>query len=174
MRARASLALAFASAAGACGPAAGPPVPQRAPLQALRASIDSLVSAPMFANAHLGVLIVDPATGDTLYSRNAGKLFMPASNQKILTGAVALAQLGPDYRYRTVIAKRGAQRESILEGDLIVIGRGDPTLSDRFHGSANAAMEAIADSIRARGITRVTGALRQGGNAFPDSIYGYG
>lgn len=174
MRMRAAFALTFAAAAAACGPAGGPPTPQRAPLQALRASIDSLLSDRKFANAQIGVLIVDPATGDTLYSHNAGKLFMPASNQKILTAAVALAQLGPEYRYRTVIAKRGAQRDSILEGDLIVIGRGDPTISDRFRGNATAAMDEIADSIRGRGITRVTGVLRQGGNAFPDSIYGYG
>ena len=174
MRTRAAAVFTFIAAAGACGPAGGPPTPQRAPLQALRYSIDSLVSDPKFANAQIGVLVVDPATGDTLYSRNAGKLFMPASNQKILTAAVALTQLGPEYRYRTVIAKRGAQRDSVLEGDLIVIGSGDPTISDRFRGNATAAMDEIADSIRGRGITRVTGVLRQGGNAFPDSIYGYG
>lgn len=119
-------------------------------------------------------MIVNPETGDTLYSRNAGKLFMPASNQKILTSAVALAQLGPDYRYQTVIARRGELKDSVLAGDLIVIGRGDPTMSDRVYGSATRQMAAIADSIKARGINRVTGALRQGGNAFPDSIYGYG
>jgi D-alanyl-D-alanine carboxypeptidase/D-alanyl-D-alanine-endopeptidase (penicillin-binding protein 4) len=143
-------------------------------LAALRHSIDSLVNDPIFANAQIGLLIMNPATGDTLYSRNSGKLFMPASNQKILTGAVALAQLGPDYRYTTVIGKRGNIRSGVLSGDLIVIGRGDPTISDRVRGSAAEAMGAIADSIKARGITRVTGALRQGGNAFPDSIYGYG
>lgn len=164
----------IAMAASACAPAGGAPSPERAPLQALRHSIDSLVNDAGFANAHLGVLIVDPATGDTLYSRNAGKMFMPASNQKVLTGAVALAQLGPDFRFQTVIAKRGAIADSVLDGDLIVIGRGDPTISDRFHGSAADAMAVIADSIRARGINRITGVLRQGGNAFPDSIYGYG
>jgi len=158
----------------ACASAAAPPSPVLSPLDALRHSIDSLVEDPKFSNAHLGLLIVNPETGDTLYSRNAGKLFMPASNQKILTSAVALAQLGPDYRYRTVIAKRGPLKDSVLTGDLIVIGRGDPTMSDRVHGSAAAAMAAIADSIKARGITRVTGVLKQGGNAFPDSIYGYG
>ena len=168
----------FASAipllVAACAPAGGPPTPERAPLASLRRSIDSLVSNPRLANAQIGVLIVNPATGDTLYSRNAGKLFMPASNQKVLTAAVALAQLGPDYRFTTVVGTRGTRRDSVLSGDLIVIGTGDPTISGRFHGSAATAMDAIADSIRARGITRVTGALVQGGNAFPDSIYGYG
>ena len=158
----------------ACAPAAAPPSPARTPLESLRHSIDSLVNDPNFANAQLGLLIVDPKTGDTLYSRNAGKLFMPASNQKIITSAVALTQLGPDYRYHTVIAKRGAFKDSVLNGDLIVIGRGDPTMSDRVYGNAATEMAAIADSIRARGIRRVTGSLRQGGNAFPDSIYGYG
>jgi len=161
-------------AALGCAPAAGPPSPVVTPLESLRHSIDSLVDDPMFANAELGLLVVNPATGDTLYSRNAGKLFMPASNQKILTSAVALTELGPDYRYHTVIAKRGEMRDSVLSGDLIVIGRGDPTMSDRVYGSAAAAMAAVADSIRARGISRVTGTLRRGGDAFPDSIYGYG
>ena len=158
----------------ACGPAAAPPSPVRTPLESLRNSIDSLVNDTKFANAQLGLLIVDPKTGDTLYSRNAGKLFIPASNQKIITSAVALTQLGPDYRYHTVIAKRGVLKDSVLNGDLIVIGRGDPTMSDRVCGSAANEMLSIADSIHARGIRRVTGSLRQGGNAFPDSIYGYG
>src|SRR4051812_49894428 len=96
----------------------------------LRAMIDSLAGAPAFANAHWGILIVEPTSGDTLYSRNAGKLFMPASNMKIITGSTALAQLGPDYRYRTTFATRGMVRDSTLRGDLLVIGRGDPTVSD--------------------------------------------
>ncbi len=168
--------IAFAATAllAACAPAGGPPVPERAPLAALRYSLDSLVNDRVFANAQIGVLIFDPASGDTLYSRNAGKVFMPASNQKILSGAVALVQLGPDYRFNTVIATRGTHRGEVLDGDLLVIGNGDPTISDRFHGSAERAMDAIADSIIARGVKRVTGSLRQGGNAFPDSIYGYG
>ncbi len=161
---------------GACAPVLAPsrPAPARSPIEALRFSIDSLVNDPMFANAQIGMLIVNPRTADTLYSRNAGKLFMPASNQKVLTAAVALRQLGPNYRFRTVIGKRGDLRDGVLNGDLIVIGRGDPTISDRMRGSASAAMQAIADSIAARGIRRITGSLAPGGNAFPDSIYAYG
>jgi D-alanyl-D-alanine carboxypeptidase/D-alanyl-D-alanine-endopeptidase (penicillin-binding protein 4) len=67
-----------------------------ATIVSLRAAIDSMADAPEFSNAHWGILIVDPERGDTLYSRNAGKLFMPASNMKILTSATALTLLGPD------------------------------------------------------------------------------
>jgi len=123
----------------------------------------------------MGILVVNPATGDTLFSRNASKLFMPASNEKIITGSVALALLGPDYRYKTAFVSRGAVRDSALDGDLIVIGRGDPTVSNHAQqGNAMLWMARIADSLAARGIKRVNGALVRGGNAFPDSIYGYG
>jgi len=172
MNRRFSLALLIATTA--CASAGGPPIPDRSPLGVLRHSIDSLVTDPKFANANIGLLVVNPKTGDTLYSRNAGKLFMPASNQKLLTASVALTELGPDYRYRTVIGTRGTMRDTTLNGDMLVIGRGDPTLSDRVYGSALKQMGVIADSIQATGILHVTGALRQGGNAFPDSIYGYG
>ncbi|MDQ3243284.1 MAG: D-alanyl-D-alanine carboxypeptidase/D-alanyl-D-alanine-endopeptidase [Gemmatimonadota bacterium] len=162
-----------------CAPARGttsaaitPPL--RAPREVLRSSIDSLLADPQFRSAQLGILIVNPRTADTLYSRNAGKLFMPASNQKILTGAVALALLGPEYRYRTSILARGAVREWILDGDLAVAGNGDPTISDRARGSAVAALDSIAAALAAKGLKRVTGTVRPLGDAFPDSIYGYG
>src|SRR4051812_8212136 len=71
-------------------------------LPALRAALDSIVDAPVFRNANWGVLVV-AAGGDTLYSHNAGKLFMPASNMKLLTTSVALTQLGPDFRSRTTL-----------------------------------------------------------------------
>src|SRR6187431_1944803 len=102
----------------------------------LRAAIDSMTDAPEFANAHWGILIVDPERGDTLYARNAGKLFMPASNMKILTSATVLDRLGPDYRYRTTFAARGSVTNGTLNGDLVVIGRGDPTVSDHMRKDA--------------------------------------
>lgn len=166
--------LCLAVAAG-CAPQATMRVtPVRTPLESLRWSIDSLVNEPKFARGNLGFLVVDPQTGDTLYSHNAGKLFMPASNQKILTSTVALAQLGPDYRFATTFVTRGKITNGVLDGDLIVIGRGDPTVSNRVKGNAMAFMQTVADSLIARGIHRINGSVRAGGNAFPDSIYGYG
>ena len=144
------------------------------PRSELRHEIDSLTSQPVFRNAQWGVLIVNPRTGDTLYSKNAGKLFMPASNMKIVTSAAALTLLGPEYHYRTTFLTDGEVRDSLLDGSLLVIGRGDPTVSDRMRGTATTVMDALADSLRAHGIRQISGSLARVGNAFPDSIYGYG
>jgi D-alanyl-D-alanine carboxypeptidase/D-alanyl-D-alanine-endopeptidase (penicillin-binding protein 4) len=144
------------------------------PRSELRHQIDSLTSRAEFRNAQWGVLIVNPRTDDTLYSKNAGKLFMPASNMKIITSAVALTLLGPDYRYRTTFLTDGEVRDSLLDGNLLVIGRGDPTVSDRMRGTATIVMDALADSLRAHRIRQISGSLARVGNAFPDSIYGYG
>jgi D-alanyl-D-alanine carboxypeptidase/D-alanyl-D-alanine-endopeptidase (penicillin-binding protein 4) len=145
--------------------------PQRA---ALRSTIDSLADAPEFHNAFWGILIVDPERGDTLYSRNAGKLFLPASNMKVITSSVALTQLGPDYTYRTTLVARGPVRDSLLQGNLAVVGRGDPTISDHMWVDAMIPLHAIADSVAARGIRHIAGRLVAAGNAFPGPVLGYG
>ena len=162
-------------ALAACTPHTQRVSPRLNPRETLRHSIDSLASNPIFANSNMGILIVNPKTGDTLFSRNAGRLFMPASNEKILTGTVSLALLGPDYRFKTTFASLGAVRDGVLDGDLIVIGRGDPTVSNRAQqGNAMNWMSRVADSLAARGIRSIAGSLIRGGNAFPDTVYGYG
>jgi D-alanyl-D-alanine carboxypeptidase/D-alanyl-D-alanine-endopeptidase (penicillin-binding protein 4) len=147
------------------------PARQRA---ALRWWIDSALASPDFRNAHWGILIVDPESGDTIVSHNAAKLFMPASNMKLITGAVALAQLGPDYRFRTTLLATGPIVDGKLRGDLVIVGRGDPSASDHMRGDAMLAMLEIADSIAARGVARIEGRIRAEGDAFPGAIYGYG
>jgi serine-type D-Ala-D-Ala carboxypeptidase/endopeptidase (penicillin-binding protein 4) len=167
---------------GEAATAASAPVPDTSahrpapssPRVALAAAIDSLIGDPMFRNAQWGILIVDPDSGDTLYSHNAGKLFLPASNMKIITSTVALAQLGPDYRFRTTFAARRRPVHGVIQGDLVVIGRGDPTISDHMAQDAMLPIRAMADSLAAHGIHRVTGHLVPGGDAFSDASVGYG
>jgi D-alanyl-D-alanine carboxypeptidase/D-alanyl-D-alanine-endopeptidase (penicillin-binding protein 4) len=137
-------------------------------------SIDSMVNAPAFRSAMWGVLVVDPLANDTIYAHNAAKLFIPASNQKLVSTSVLLEQLGPDYRFRTVIAARGTIAEEVLNGDLVVIGRGDPTASDHMKGDAMATLHDIADSLWQRGIRRITGSVVADGNAFPGPVAGFG
>lgn len=133
-----------------------------------------MVAAPQFRSAQLGILVVDPVSGDTLVSHNAGKLFMPASNQKILTGAAALQLLGPDFRFSTTMAASGPVADGEVRGDLVVSGTGDPSVSDHMAGDAMRPLRAMADSLAARGITRIAGAIVPGADAFPDVTLGYG
>jgi D-alanyl-D-alanine carboxypeptidase/D-alanyl-D-alanine-endopeptidase (penicillin-binding protein 4) len=159
----------------ACATGGANPSPRASNARAaLRFSIDSMVRQSEFRNAQFGVLIVDPERGDTLYSLNAGKLFMPASNMKIVTGATSLVQLGPDYTYRTDFAAGGRVVHDTLQGALIVNGRGDPTISDHMRGSAMSPLYEVADSLRAHGITTIVGGVQAGPDVFPDTTIGYG
>jgi D-alanyl-D-alanine carboxypeptidase/D-alanyl-D-alanine-endopeptidase (penicillin-binding protein 4) len=159
----------------ACATGGANPSPRASNARAaLRFSIDSMVRQSEFRNAQFGVLIVDPERGDTLYSLNAGKLFMPASNMKIVTGATSLVQLGPDYTFRTDFAAGGRVVHDTLQGALIVNGRGDPTISDHMRGSAMKPLLEVADSLRAHGITAIAGGVQAGPEVFPDTTIGFG
>ncbi|MBN2507858.1 MAG: D-alanyl-D-alanine carboxypeptidase/D-alanyl-D-alanine-endopeptidase [Verrucomicrobia bacterium] len=127
----------------------------------LRSLMAAHVAAPRFAAASWGVKVVSLATGATLFEHQAGKLLKPASNAKVYTGALALDRFGPDHRLRTSIFARcrpGAR--GVLDGDLIVFGRGDPSLAARFHGGNSArSLDPLVDAIAATGIRRVEGGL---------------
>lgn len=70
--------------------------------------------------------------GDTLVKLNSGRRMVPASNLKLVTTGAALLALGGDYRYSTVFATDGEIRDSVLAGNLFIIGRGDPMLGELF------------------------------------------
>ena len=118
-----------------------------------------LVAEPPLDRVHLGVHVVEAETGRVVLSRNADRKFIPASNQKVLTTAAALDRWGPDHRFETALWARGDLVGDTLAGDVVLAGSGDPTLSDRYHPSAQAALEALADSVRAAGVRRIRGRL---------------
>ena len=124
-----------------------------------RGRIDAVLDAPPVDQVHFGVLAVDAETGKTLYARDAHRKFVPASNQKILVTSAALSLLGADYRYETALWTNGALEDGVLHGDLVLVGTGDPTLSQPFWPSGEAALTALADSLRAAGVRRVAGSL---------------
>ncbi|HEU4883726.1 MAG TPA: D-alanyl-D-alanine carboxypeptidase/D-alanyl-D-alanine-endopeptidase [Longimicrobium sp.] len=170
--------------AAACTPAspAVSPAPQAMPqpmmpattTPPIAAALDSIFNDTAFASAHWGVLVRSLETGETLYARNAGRMFVPASNMKIVTASAALEALGPDYRYATRVAAAGPVRDGVLHGDLVVIGGGDPTISDRFHGDVRTVFRAWADSLRAHGVRRITGAVIGNDDVFDDVALGRG
>ena len=121
-----------------------------------------------------GAVVADARTGEVLLERNADRLLLPASVQKVVTAATALDRLGARYRYRTpllfsgVLDTSGARRT--LRGTFVVVGQGDPSF-----GSAELPLsdplEAWAEGLRARGIARVEGMLVGDDDRFDDTLF---
>lgn len=140
--------------------------------------IEAILSDPETARAEWGVEAVDLDTGKTVYSLNADKLFTPASNTKLFTTATALALIGPDYKFHTTIETTGViDKYGRLEGDLSLIGRGDPNLSGRTLPYSVRTerklpplhvLDDLADQIVARGVKQVEGDV-----IADDSYYAY-
>lgn len=124
----------------------------------LRERLTRLLDEPPFEHALWGVAIADPS-GRIVFERNGDRLFTPASNTKIIVSATAALLLPADFRIRTSVYAAGAVTDGTLRGDLVLYGRGDPTLSERYYPARLYALETLADSVRARGITRVEGDL---------------
>lgn len=99
----------------------------------LKESIDrEIAGSAAMRSAFIGLRVVRLPDGKVLYERNQDHLFVPASNTKLFTTALALSRLRPDYRFVTsVLAAKPVDATGDLQGDLILIGRGDPSLSAR-------------------------------------------
>jgi D-alanyl-D-alanine carboxypeptidase/D-alanyl-D-alanine-endopeptidase (penicillin-binding protein 4) len=128
-----------------------------------------------------GLLIVDAESGETLYEQNADRYFVPASNMKLFTTALALAKLGPEYRFRTTLETHGTiSDEGILSGDVVLVGRGDPNLSNRrfpydlkeeFDGPPEKMLAEMADALVARGVKEISGDVVGDDSYFPRDRY---
>ena len=124
---------------------------------ALAEDLSSIIGSQGWSGDRWSVMVVSLDAGDTLFALNPDQGLKPASNMKLFTTAAALESLGPSYRYSTFVSARGTVEGGTITGDLLLYGTGDPTLSDRFYDSKTAVWEALADSLSALGIRRVTG-----------------
>lgn len=169
-RAFAVFSVAFSSALVAQEPAR-----QAALRGSLERRVAALLDRPPFDRATWGVLVQDDR-GRVLFQRNADRFFVSASNTKLVVTATAAALLPPDFRIATSLYATAPVEDGIVRGDLVLYGRGDPTFSTRCYGvdtlaagacdSSMVVMGALADSIRARGIRRVTGRVVGDGSYF--------
>lgn len=142
---------------------------------------ETLLGAAPSSKGDWGILIVDAQTGETLYEKNADGYFVPASNMKLFTTALALAKLGPDYKFHTTLETRGTiSAEGTLSGDVVLVGRGDPNLSNRrfpyelkeeFDGPPEKALAQLADALVARGVKEISGDVIGDDSYFPRERY---
>lgn len=137
--------------------------------------IDDIFNDPNFGNASWGVVIKSLETGEYFYKRNENKLAIPASNLKLFTTAAGLVLLGPEYRFKSEIYMNGRIDGTTLEGDLIIRGYGDPTISPRFHnGDVYKVFNDWADTLLSLGIEEINGNIIGDDNAFEDNGLGAG
>ncbi len=118
------------------------------------------IGAPRLADSFWGVAVYAPWRDRLIFEHHARQNFRPASNLKILTTLLALEYLGPDFRFETEFAYTGEIRAGVLEGDLIVFGSGDPSISGNYDvGQPDAAylLGTIADKLSDLGIEKVRG-----------------
>ncbi len=101
--------------------------------QSLNRRVDQRLDTPPLQRNLWGVVLTTE-DGEVLFGRNAERLFMPASNTKLVVGAVASALLPADFTVTTSVYATGPVVDGVVQGDLVLYGRGDPTFSRRCYG----------------------------------------
>ena len=142
--------IALFAAAGVLAVVAGGSAPAKAGSPELAAQLAGALSASGVDPGRTSALAVDLESGEVVFRRNAGLALAPASAEKLAVSLAALRALGSRYRFRTEVLGEGARAGRTWDGDLYLVGGGDPTL-------AVPDLDALARDVRAAGVRVVTG-----------------
>jgi len=123
---------------------------------------NELTKLPEFKNAIVGLYAVNISTGEKMFDYNSNLSLAPASVFKIIPTSLALELLGPEHKFKTELAYSGSVSSAgILNGDLYVIGYGDPCLgSPRFAAHYNSNGELLqkwVNEVKKLGIKEISG-----------------
>ncbi len=145
-------------------------------LAELQSRVKEILAKPELSPAMVGIKVVSLDNGRVLFEENAGKLLRPASNMKLYTVAAALDRLSPDYRFSTsVYATTRPDAAGVVHGELIIYGRGDPSIAARFNnGDYYKGIDDLATRIVAAGVKRVEGDIVGDESYFVGPKYGSG
>jgi D-alanyl-D-alanine carboxypeptidase/D-alanyl-D-alanine-endopeptidase (penicillin-binding protein 4) len=139
----------------------------------LQRRIAGLLADPAIGAGIWGIEARSLSNQEVLAAVNAHTLLTPASTMKTITLAVAADRLGWDYTYETQVFATGPIANGTLDGDLIAVGSGDPSLDD-WDGQASIVFRSWADHLRDLGVTTVSGRIIGDDDAFGDDGLGPG
>jgi D-alanyl-D-alanine carboxypeptidase/D-alanyl-D-alanine-endopeptidase (penicillin-binding protein 4) len=127
----------------------------------LQERLGSLINGKVANSSVASIQIVDVETGEVVGERNPHTPLAPASNMKLFTTAAALDLLHPDFEVKTTVYVRGnADPTGTLDGDVKIIGRGDPTIGGRFHDNhATEVVDEWATDLKRAGVKTIRGNL---------------
>ena len=130
-------------------------------------SVAALLNENPSKKGKLGVVVKSLTTGETIYEHNPDKMYIPASNEKIITSVSALSLLGKDYRFKTEFYSGGGISNGVLHGGLYIKGYGDPTLSQGHLGY-------IVFQLKQRGVKEIKGKIIVDDSYFGETRYAKG
>ncbi len=140
-------------------------------------------AVPFYASVNDRSCVALSVDGVDVGAKNDDMPVVPASNQKIVVAAVAIEELGEDFRYETTVAVAAQPVDGVVDGDLYLIGGGDPLLSSDWYATSNleryavttpTSLDSLADSVQASGVVSVTGAVVGDGSRYDDEFYAPG
>ena len=162
-------------------PAGSTPAKNRKDVARFASRVQAALNESHAQKAYWGILVVDRDSGETLYELNADRFFTPASNAKIFTTSLALATLGPNFRFRTTLETAGKiSADGHLAGDVTLVGRGDPDLSNRKFpyagkverdGPVEKILAEMADEAAAKGLKEIDGDMVADDSYYPYDPY---
>jgi serine-type D-Ala-D-Ala carboxypeptidase/endopeptidase (penicillin-binding protein 4) len=132
-------------------------------------AIQHLAGDDVMRRGQTGICVMDVQSGQMLGSFNSSMSLIPASNMKIVTTAAGLKMLGCDFTFRTDLQYDGDIKDSILHGNIIIKGYGDPTLGSPLMDSIvriDGLLSFFSAKIKALGIKKVQGRVIGDGSAF--------
>ncbi|MDG4647960.1 D-alanyl-D-alanine carboxypeptidase/D-alanyl-D-alanine-endopeptidase [Roseibacterium sp. SDUM158017] len=135
-------------------------IPLRRSDDLFRRSVPPLAEAVAGLPGRVACAVADAQTGEMLEVLDALVPMPPASVAKAMTTAYGLDRLGPGFRFRTALVTDGTLADGRLEGDLWLVGGGDPVLDTD-------ALDAMARALGEIGLREVTGAFRVATGALP-------
>lgn len=127
----------------------------------------TLIPKEARSNGKLGVVVKSLTTNESIFEFNADKLFIPASNQKVMISVAALSLLKPDYRFKTEFYSGGEVSAGVLYGGLYIKGYGDPTLEKDN-------LVFIANQLKMMGIREIRGGIIVDDSYFERTRFGKG
>ncbi|HRX11682.1 MAG TPA: D-alanyl-D-alanine carboxypeptidase/D-alanyl-D-alanine-endopeptidase [Draconibacterium sp.] len=132
--------------------------------------LQDILNKKEYINSSVGIQVTEIESGLSVFEYNPTKLMIPASTLKIVTSAAALEMLGAGYRFKTQIGYVGDLKENNeLNGDLVIVGGGDPTLGSMYFNNSDPGYTFInlwVQRIKAYGIHQINGDI-----IFDSSIY---
>ncbi len=132
-------------------------------------AVRRLANDSALQHGQVGIVVLDVSTGQILAAQNPTVSLIPASNMKIVSTAAGLGILGNDFQFRTELQYDGSIRDSVLYGNIIIKGYGDPTLASPLMDgvpSMSVVLDSFTSEIRRLGIKRIVGKIVGDGSAY--------